>query len=93
MQRVIIEVAPNPAKPGSNRAARYALYRVGMTLADARAAGVKQTDIERHVAQGLIKLTNADTTPESPPEAASRPVSSGVEEPGVDGSNPDESVI
>lgn len=57
MQRKIIDLAPNPAKPGSNRAMRYELYKVGMTLAEARAAGVKQTDIERHVAQGLVKLS------------------------------------
>lgn len=43
--RVITHVAPNPKKPGSASYDRYALYRVGMTVNEAIAAGVKREDI------------------------------------------------
>jgi len=43
--RVISYVAPNPKKPGSASFDRFALYRVGMTVNEAIAAGVKREDI------------------------------------------------
>lgn len=43
--RVIAHVAPNPKKPGSASFDRYALYRVGMTVNEAIAAGVKREDV------------------------------------------------
>lgn len=43
--RVIVSVAPNPKRPGSASHARYELYRVGMTVDEAIAAGVKREDI------------------------------------------------
>jgi hypothetical protein len=43
--RVIVSVLPNPKRPGSASFDRYALYRVGMTVDEAIAAGVKREDI------------------------------------------------
>lgn len=43
--RVIVYVAPNPKKPGSASFERFALYREGMTVNEAIAAGVKREDI------------------------------------------------
>lgn len=43
--RVIASVVPNPKRPGTASYDRYALYRVGMTVDEAIAAGVKREDI------------------------------------------------
>lgn len=43
--RVITAVVPNPKRPGSASFDRFALYRVGMTVNEAIAAGVKREDI------------------------------------------------
>lgn len=43
--RIIVSVAPNPKRPGSASHARYELYRVGMTVDEAIAAGVRREDI------------------------------------------------
>jgi hypothetical protein len=43
--RIISFVAPNPKKPGSAAYDRYALYRVGMSVNEALAAGIKREDI------------------------------------------------
>lgn len=43
--RVIASMVPNPKRPGTASHARYELYRVGMTVDEAIAAGVKREDI------------------------------------------------
>ncbi len=43
--RIVISVRPNPKKPGSASYDRYELYRVGMTVDEAIAAGVKREDV------------------------------------------------
>lgn len=43
--RVIASVMPNPKRPGTASYDRYELYRVGMTVNEAIAAGVKREDI------------------------------------------------
>lgn len=43
--RVIVAMVPNPKKPGTASHDRFALYRVGMTVNEAIAAGVKREDI------------------------------------------------
>jgi len=56
--RVIVYVAPNPKKPGSASFDRFALYRVGMTVNEAIAAGVKREDIawDSESKRGFIKF-------------------------------------
>lgn len=54
--RVIVEIAPNPKKPGSLSHARYALYVVGMSVDAALAAGVRQEDIRYDSSRGFIKF-------------------------------------
>lgn len=53
---VIEAVAECPSKPGSERALRFALYKVGATLGDVIAAGVRPKDIRRHIADGSITV-------------------------------------
>lgn len=43
--RIIVSVLPNPKRVGSESHARYELYRVGMTVTEAIAAGVRPADI------------------------------------------------
>lgn len=59
--RVITHVAPNPKKPGSASYDRFALYRVGMSVNDAIAAGVKREDIawDSDSKRGFIKFGEA----------------------------------
>ena len=59
--RVITHVAPNPKKPGSASFDRFALYRVGMTVNEAIAAGVKREDIawDSDSKRGFIKFGEA----------------------------------
>ena len=59
--RIIVEVAPNPKKPGSASFDRFALYRVGMSVDEAIAAGVKREDIawDSDTKRGFIKLGEA----------------------------------
>jgi hypothetical protein len=56
--RVIVYVAPNPKKPGSASFDRFALYRVGMTVNEAIAAGVKREDVawDSETKRGFIKF-------------------------------------
>lgn len=50
--RVVVSMVPNPKRPGSASHARYELYRVGMTVDEAIAAGVKREDIAWDSAPG-----------------------------------------
>lgn len=52
----ITEVGENPKKPGSASHARFALYRAGMTVAEALAAGVTKGDVRWDMERGHIKL-------------------------------------
>lgn len=59
--RVIVSVVPNPKRPGSASHARYELYRVGMTVDEAIAAGVKREDIawDSASSRGFIALASS----------------------------------
>lgn len=56
--RVIVAIRPNPKRPGSASHARYELYRLGMTVDEAIAAGVKREDIawDSAPSRGFITL-------------------------------------
>lgn len=56
--RVIVNIVPNPKRPGSASHARYELYRAGMTVDEAIAAGVKREDIawDSASSRGFITL-------------------------------------
>ena len=54
--RTIVSVVPNPKKPGSASYERFALYKEGMKVMDAIAAGVTPGDIRWDTDRGFIKL-------------------------------------
>lgn len=54
--RVLSQVLPNPKRPGSAAHARYAIYRVGMTVDEALAAGVTRADVRWDAKMGFIVL-------------------------------------
>lgn len=64
--RVITSVAPNPKRPGSAAATRYALYRVGMTVTEALWLGLRQDDIRHDAERGFITLEAGTVQPEKP---------------------------
>lgn len=53
---ITVLVAGNPKKAGSKRAARFALYRDGMTVAQALEAGLYQRDIDKDLKKGYIAV-------------------------------------
>lgn len=55
--RVISQIQPNPKKPGSASHARFALYREGMTVSEALAAGVTTADVRWDSERGFICLS------------------------------------
>lgn len=56
--RIITKIVPNPKRPGSASYDRFALYRDGMTVNEAIAAGVKREDIawDSHPSRNFITL-------------------------------------
>lgn len=52
----IVHVGPCESAPGSKRAARYQLWRVGMTVREAREAGARLSDLRRDQAAGRILI-------------------------------------
>lgn len=50
----ITSIGECASAPGSKRAARYALYAIGKNVDQLKNAGVKGSDIRRHIADGLI---------------------------------------
>lgn len=54
--RVVVDVAPNPKKPGSQSHERYAIWRVGMTVSEALAAGLTGADVKWDTERGYVKL-------------------------------------
>lgn len=55
-KRVVLTVVPNPKKAGSASAARYDLYRVGMTVDQFVAAGGTTADVKWDTEKGFITL-------------------------------------
>jgi hypothetical protein len=53
---VISVVNPNPKRPGSASWARYELYRAGMTLEEALAAGLTMADLQFDLERSYISL-------------------------------------
>lgn len=51
--------ANNPKRPGSNAATRFAYYRDGMTVAEAKAAGVTASDVRYDTEHNFITLESA----------------------------------
>jgi hypothetical protein len=64
----------NPKKPGSNSNTRFELYRSGMTVREAKAAGLRATDImnDSNEDNGFITLTKPDGTMEMPASKKAR---------------------
>lgn len=58
--RVITFVAENPKKKGSSAHARFALYKVGMTVSEFVAAGGTLGDVKWDAERGFIKFTLED---------------------------------
>lgn len=54
--RVIMTVKDNPKAPGSKAHARYALYRVGMTVDEFLKAGGRKPDINYDLKHGFITV-------------------------------------
>lgn len=54
--RVVVSVAPNPKKVGSASHARYALYKVGMTVSQFVAAGGTTADVKWDTEKGFVVL-------------------------------------
>jgi hypothetical protein len=54
--RVISAVAPNPKKPSSSAHGRYALYHVGMTIAEFIKNGGTAADVKWDLGKGFISL-------------------------------------
>ncbi len=54
--RVITALAANPKRPGSASYDRFELYRVGMTVNEALAAGVRRADIKYDSERSFITL-------------------------------------
>lgn len=57
--RTIHDILPNPKRPESESALRYARYSEGMTVADALAAGLRPADIRWDVARAHITLRSS----------------------------------
>jgi hypothetical protein len=55
----ISAVKANPKKSGSAAHARYARYKVGMSVSEALAAGLRQEDLRWDFARGFITLAPA----------------------------------
>lgn len=55
-EAVIGTVGECPSKAGSSRAERFAVYKVGKTVAECLAEGLRAKDIRRHLADGIISL-------------------------------------
>lgn len=53
---ITLLVASNPKKPGTQAHIHFAVYRDGMTVADALAAGLTRGDLKWDVAHAFIKL-------------------------------------
>ena len=53
---VLEAVAECPSKAGSNRAQRFALYRIGATVGELLESGVRAKDLRRHLADGTITV-------------------------------------
>jgi hypothetical protein len=47
---------PNPYRPDSERARRFALYTVGASLQLAKSQGIHKRDIDRDLAEGNIQI-------------------------------------
>jgi hypothetical protein len=64
----------NPKRPGSNSNTRFELYRSGMTVKEAKAAGLRATDImnDSNEDHGFITLTKPDGTMEVPASKKAR---------------------
>ena len=53
-RRVVLQVAPNPKKPGTGSHLRYAHWRVGETVEAAVARGMTRADVRYDVARGYV---------------------------------------
>lgn len=54
--RRVATVVPNPKRPGSASHARFELWRPGMTISEARAAGLTAGDVVHDISKGFITL-------------------------------------
>lgn len=54
--RRVLAVVPNPKRPGSASHARYELWKVGMTITEARVAGLTSGDVQHDISKGFITL-------------------------------------
>lgn len=54
----------NPKRKGSNARARFTLYEHGMTVAEAREAGVWSGDIHADIGKGFISLQGEEAVEE-----------------------------
>lgn len=52
----VVSIAPNPKKVGSATHGRYTIWQVGMTKADALAAGLTRADIAYDVKKGFVRF-------------------------------------
>jgi hypothetical protein len=70
----------NPKRPGSNSNTRFELYRSGMTVKEAKAAGLRATDImnDSNEDHGFITLTKPDGTMEVPASKKARKAAAAV---------------
>lgn len=55
-EAVITRVGPCEAAPGSKRAERYSVWRVGATIGELRRAGLRLSDLRRDYAAGRIGI-------------------------------------
>jgi hypothetical protein len=62
---VATEERKNPKRAGSSAFDRFELYQDGMTVKEAKAAGVTATDISYDAAHGFITLTPGEATEEA----------------------------
>jgi len=53
---VVTHVGPCEAAPGSKRAARYLIWKVGATIGELRAAGLRLSDYRRDVDAGRVTV-------------------------------------
>lgn len=53
---VILEVAPNPKKPGSSTFERYKHWEVGITVAEAMRRGLTRADVNWDIERGFVKI-------------------------------------
>lgn len=54
--RIVQAVVPNPKRPGSASFSRFEVWQVGMSVTEARAAGLSTADVSWDVSRGFVSL-------------------------------------